>query len=96
MSKIISIEISDEVYGLLEVLTKGEWSFCESVEDVVHELIDHAQQGVFRPGSWERPWLSQAFGDDWTACLEPDPRRVMPNSIGGHGRNGMPFDRPKQ
>ena len=28
-------------------------------------------QGVYRPGSWERPWLTQAFGEDFLAKLEP-------------------------
>jgi hypothetical protein len=68
----ITVEVSAEVYRLLEVLTKGEYGAAESgVEGVVLQLIDHAQQGVYRPGSWERPWLAQAFGEGWTAHLEP-------------------------
>jgi len=65
----LTIEVDDTVYALLEVLTNGEYA-PESVEDVVLKLIDHAQQGVYRPGAWERDWLIQAFGDDWTAFLE--------------------------
>jgi hypothetical protein len=38
---------------------------------VIGQLIDHARQGVYRPGAWERDWLRQAFGDDWTEYLEP-------------------------
>jgi hypothetical protein len=73
--KTIAIEMDDTVYALLEVLTRGRYG-RESVEDVVLKLIDHAQQGVYRPGAWERGWLIQAFGDDWTAYLEPgDPYR---------------------
>jgi predicted DNA-binding transcriptional regulator AlpA len=34
-------------------------------------LIDQAQQGVYRPGAWERDWLRQAFGSDWVEYLEP-------------------------
>ena len=68
--KQITIDVADTVVALLEVLTKGECA-PQSVEDVVLKLIDHAQQGVYRPGAWERGWLLQAFGDDWTAYLEP-------------------------
>jgi hypothetical protein len=81
----ITIEVTDTVYGLLEVLThKG---LAGSVEQVVLELVDHAQQGVYRPGAWERAWLIQAFGDEFTEHLEPgDP----------YGRPDSPmFQRPK-
>ena len=40
---------------------------------VLTKLADHAQQGVYRPGAWERGWLVQAFGDDFIALLEQDP-----------------------
>jgi hypothetical protein len=86
--KRITIELNDAIYGLLEVLTYGEYG-PDSVKGVVMELIDHAQQGVYRPGAWERDWLRQAFGDDWTAYLEPgDP----------HGRSSCEpiFQRPKK
>ena len=66
----ITIDIDDTLYALLEVLTHGEYA-AASVDDVVLKLIDHAQQRVYRPGAWERGWLIQAFGDDWTAYLEP-------------------------
>lgn len=68
--KTITVEVSDEIYSLLKVLTKGQYA-PESVEGVVLELIDHAQQGVYRPGAWEREWLTQCFADDWLAYLEP-------------------------
>jgi hypothetical protein len=69
-TKKITVEVSTVVYELLEALTKGE-SAPESVEGVVLDLIDHAQQGVYRPGAWERGWLTQAFGYDWIEHLEP-------------------------
>jgi hypothetical protein len=84
----ITIAIDENDYKLLEVLTRGEYSSCESVEDVIEKLIDHAQQGVYRPGAWERGWLVQAFGDEWENHLEPgDP----------HGRPGCEhiFQKPK-
>jgi hypothetical protein len=85
--KWITVEVSDVVYELLEVLTKGEYG-PKTVEGVVLELIDHAQSGVYRPGAWERDWLGQAFGDDWVEFLEPgDP----------YGRSdSYMFQRPKR
>jgi len=94
--KELTISISERDYELLEVLTRGPDSDLKTVEDVIGKLIDHAQQGVYRPGAWERGWLCQAFGDDWIEFVEPDPERTIPGSIGGIGRNNMPFDRPKK
>lgn len=68
MPKKITIELDDIGYGLLQVLRCGPYA-PQSVEDVIGQLIDHACQGVYRPGAWERDWLRQAFGDDW--MLEP-------------------------
>lgn len=34
-------------------------------------LADHAAQGVYRPGAWEREWLLQAFPGDFLEHLEP-------------------------
>jgi hypothetical protein len=82
----ITIEVSDVVYQLLQVLTKGEHA-PRSVEEVVTILVDHAQQGVYRPSAWEREWLEQCFYDEWQQFLEPgDP----------YGRPNCPmFQRPK-
>jgi hypothetical protein len=66
----MTIDVDDAVYALLEVLTHGA-DAPDSVEGVICQLIDHAEQGVYRPGAWERDWLRQAFGDDWTGYLEP-------------------------
>jgi hypothetical protein len=60
-TRTISIKVSREVYALLEVL--------DEPKNVIMELIDHAQQGVYRPGAWERNWVCQAFGDDWIERL---------------------------
>ena len=40
---------------------------------VLLTLADHAQQGVARPGSWERGWVCQVFGDQWLSPAGPDP-----------------------
>ena len=68
--KRITIELDGIDYDLLQVLMCGPYA-PQSVEEVVGQLIDHARQGVYRPGAWERDWLRQAFGDDWTAYLDP-------------------------
>jgi hypothetical protein len=82
----ITIEVTETVYSLLEVLAKD--GLQRTVEEVVLELVDHAQQGVYRPGAWERDWLIQAFGDEFIKHLEPgDP----------YGRPDSPmFQRPKK
>lgn len=58
------------------------------VASVLLTLADHAQQGVYRPGAWERDWLMQVFGDEWLTRLEPDSDRLS-----GDGR--VIFDRPR-
>jgi hypothetical protein len=67
----VTVHLDPVVYRLLQVLTHSDLFGGGSVEDVLLRLIDHAQQGVYRPGSWERGWLCQAFGDDWIAQLVP-------------------------
>jgi hypothetical protein len=47
-------------------------SGLDDVAAVLVKLADHAQQGVHRPGAWERDWLHQAFGYGWHARLEPE------------------------
>jgi hypothetical protein len=84
----VTLELSQRVAGLLTVLTRGQYA-PEDLNGVLMELIDHAQQGVYRPGAWERGWLEQAFGDEWQAGLEPDTDRTA-----GDGR--VVFDRPIQ
>ena len=87
--KTITLKISDEVHGLLETLTRGEFATCETVEQVIEQLIDHAQQGVYRPGSWERGWIRQAFGHDFEEALMPGDPYGRPNCEGV-------FQRPKK
>jgi hypothetical protein len=38
---------------------------------VLMQLADHAKQGVFVNGGWERQWIVQAFGDGWLERTEP-------------------------
>lgn len=53
------------------------------VQAVIMEVLDHVQQGVYRPGAWERHWLCQAYGYDWMVNVERDPDTPV-------------FDRPKK
>lgn len=59
----ITVEVSAVTMRLLRTLG--------TPKDVVAQLIDHAAQGVYRPGAWERQWLEQAFGDGFQQHLEP-------------------------
>lgn len=86
----ITIEIPDEWAERLGALVDPA-AGLSTVSAVVSELIDHAQQGVYRPGAWERGWLIQAFGDEWEARLVPDTR---PNMLSADGR--IIFQRPGQ
>lgn len=88
---VVTVNVSETVYALLAVLGHTEGFAPAPVAAVVATLIDHAQQGVYRPGSWERGWLIQAFGDEWLSQLEPgDP----------YGRDderaGRIFQRPRR
>jgi len=83
MTHEITLRLTPEVYRLLAVLDDAG-----NVENVIMDLIDHAQQGVYRPGAWERDWLERAFGTDWQSKLQPgDP----------YGREGCEhiFTKPK-
>jgi len=70
--KTLTIAISDEDAALLEVLAARD-DGDHALDLVVHDLIHFAADGVRRPGSWERGWVAQAFGDEFVRRLEPDP-----------------------
>jgi len=80
----ITLEIANITAELLRTLDeRGD------VEAVIESLIDHAAQGVYRPRSWERSWVCQAFGEDFLDRLEPgDP-------FGREGAVGNFFEKPK-
>jgi hypothetical protein len=84
----ITLEIGDVPYQLLQVLADHNET---TVEGVVEELVHHAQQGIYRPGSWERPWLCQAFGDGWTRLLQTGDPYGRPDSP----MFNRPMDSPK-
>src|SRR5580692_8630561 len=85
----ITLTLSARVADLLGALVDPQWGHT-GIKDVIGQLIDHAQQGVYRPGAWEREWLCQAFGYDWADRMEPDTR---PGSLSADGR--VIFQRPR-
>ena len=92
----ITVTVTDEVAARLAVLTDPSLltagaTAADAVRDAVAVLIDHAQQGVYRPGAFERDWLCQVFGDEWLTRLVPDTR---PGMLSGDGR--VIFDRPAE
>lgn len=68
----ISVTIHTETAQRLRTLISPDDGLPD-LSAVVGRLIDHVQQGVYRPGAWERDWLCQALGDAWLERVEPDP-----------------------
>jgi hypothetical protein len=87
----VTVGLSDVVMRRLAVLHPpglGAADLRAHVAGVLVALADHAQQGVYRPGAWERDWLIQAFGDGWLDEVEPDT-----DDTAADGR--VIFDRPR-
>ena len=63
----VTITITRTVAELLALLDDAGGGETQPIEMRVHrvllQLADHAQQGVYRLGAWERSWVAQAFGD---------------------------------
>ena len=68
----ITVRLPEEWVRNLEALVDPD-AGLNDVAAVLAGLAGHAQQAVYRPGSWERGWLCQAFGYDWLERMEPDP-----------------------
>jgi hypothetical protein len=91
----IVVELDTRTLHNLRALTGGRYG-PETVQGVIGKLVDHANQGVYRPGAWERDWLCSAFGYDWTEGLETDPRpdhhmfqRPRGDELGGRNTAGQ-------
>jgi len=72
----IVLDLKPEEIDALTVLgLKMEWPGAGETEVVraLLALVHHVVDGVERPGSWERPWLCQVFGETWTELCEQDP-----------------------
>jgi hypothetical protein len=68
----ITVQLPQEWVRNLRALVDPA-SGLRDVAAMLVELADHAQQGVYRPGAWERERLCQALGYGWLERLEPDP-----------------------
>lgn len=77
----VAVSMPDWLATRLSVLIDPDRGITD-LAGVIGEILDHVQQGIYRPGSWERGWLCQAVGYDWTARMEPDP-------------DSPPFERPR-
>lgn len=71
----VTLSLSRKTVDRLAALTGPQFG-PGTAEAVIYELIDHAQQAVYRSGAWERDWICQAFGEDWLENLEPDPEHA--------------------
>ena len=71
----VTLLFTPEVAARLLAIADPGWPE-RTIEGVLYELADHAQQAVYRPGAWERPWMCQAFGEGWLENLEPDPEHA--------------------
>jgi hypothetical protein len=70
----ITVDVDPQTEECLDVLTSSiAFGTGATAADVVSHLIHAAEDGVRRPGSWERAWVRQAFGDEWLNRLEQDP-----------------------
>ena len=61
--KTFTIELSFETYRQLLHLIGAGITRPTSIEEILKHLARCAADGVRRPGSWERSWVEQAFGD---------------------------------
>jgi hypothetical protein len=82
-TKTIKVRVDLENLAFLEALVGHGYS---SVTQVLEHLAHSAADGIRRPGSWERGWVLQAFGDGFEENVEQDPERmwnVRPIKKGG-------------
>ena len=56
----VTVELAAVQLAALQTIAERlDW--LDGPADVLATLADHAEQGLRRPGSWERPWLTSAF-----------------------------------
>ncbi len=76
---IVPVRVDTTAHRLLAVLGDQARPEAERVREVLERLADHAQQGVYRPGAWEREWICSAFGYGWIKLLLPGDPYGRPN-----------------
>ena len=56
----VTVELdAAQLEALQAIAERVEW--LDGPADVLATLADHVEQGLRRPGSWERPWLTSVF-----------------------------------
>jgi len=75
----IGVELAPITYDALALLGTSRAVCGENIANddrrvvaALEHLASSAQQGVVRPGAWERGWIVSAFGDEWADALEQD------------------------
>lgn len=63
--RTLNISLPEQSWTRIERLAEANG---QSVEGLVTDLLDHVQQGVYRSGSWERPWLEAITGEEAVAA----------------------------
>jgi hypothetical protein len=84
----ITIELSETVYSLLEVLTNGEWAPAKTVPGIIDTLIDHAQQGCIG--------LAHGRGNGWSRYSRKVGRNILSLAIPTAGQTGRCFGDQKE
>jgi hypothetical protein len=80
---LLTLDLDDRQLAALGVLDDDDSSgLSESAATVLYQLVERVLDGVHRPGSWERAWLCQAFGDEWIERMEQDPQAAWRQRIG--------------
>jgi len=57
---VITVELNPAQFAALQTIADAV-GWLDGPADVLQTLADHAEQGLRRPGSWERPWLLSVF-----------------------------------
>lgn len=61
--RTIKVDQTDAAWQILDRLAAAH-PYVGSLDELVGELLDHVQQGVYRSGSWERGWLAQCVPEE--------------------------------
>lgn len=75
MKRTLELDLDERRWRILDRLVAATEG-TTSMDRFVEQLLDHVQQGVYRSGSWERPWLVQVVGSkaiDDAYEVEEDP-----------------------
>lgn len=75
----LQVTLSADTVAYLRQLADSSAIQGGKIEDVASHLLHSAADGVSRPGSWERGWVMQAFGEFPEGPVDPSaPHRRLP------------------